>query len=170
MRPVGFGNLFIYLFLYFIHDIVYPYTTRGWKILDYSTCCRKYHSIYDLVVFPGNTSRIIENFQSSRCIIYWVIQNDCGQVWQLCTKIYVATVWGRVELTFPWQFIVAQFCKLSNQCVMELKKIKCTLMKCHTNVNSTPFTQLPHTFSYIVAILGHNHFESPNMTISFITL
>jgi hypothetical protein len=25
--------------------------------------------------------------------IYWVIQNDCGQVWQLCTKIYVATVW-----------------------------------------------------------------------------
>jgi hypothetical protein len=25
-------------------------------------------------------------------------------------------------------------------------------MKCHTNVNSTPPTQLPHTFSYIVAI------------------
>jgi hypothetical protein len=24
--------------------------------------------------------------------MYWVIQNDCGQVWQLCTKIYVATV------------------------------------------------------------------------------
>jgi hypothetical protein len=23
---------------------------------------------------------------------YWVIQNDCGQVWQLCTKIYVATM------------------------------------------------------------------------------
>jgi hypothetical protein len=23
---------------------------------------------------------------------YWVIENDCGQVWQLCTKIYVATV------------------------------------------------------------------------------
>jgi hypothetical protein len=58
------------LFIYFIHDIVYPYTTRGWKILDYSTCCRKHHSIYDLVMFPGNTSRIIENFQSSRCIIY----------------------------------------------------------------------------------------------------
>jgi hypothetical protein len=36
-------------------------------------------------------------------------------------------------------------------------------MKCHTNINSTPFTQLPHKFSYIVAILGHNHFESPNM-------
>jgi hypothetical protein len=37
-------------------------------------------------------------------------------------------------------------------------------MKCHTNVNSTPFTQLPHKFSYIVAILGHNHFESPNIS------
>jgi hypothetical protein len=24
--------------------------------------------------------------------IYWVIQNDCGQVWQLCTKMYVASV------------------------------------------------------------------------------
>jgi hypothetical protein len=47
-----------------------------------------------------------------------------------------------------------------------IEKIKCTVMKCHTNVNSTPFTQLPHKFSYIVAILGHNHFESPNMSIS----
>jgi hypothetical protein len=36
------------------------------------------------------------------------------------------------------------------------------LMKCHTNINSTPFTHLPHKFSYIVAMLGHNHFESPN--------
>jgi hypothetical protein len=76
MRPVGFGNLFIYFFIYFIHDIVYPYTTRGWKILDYSTCCRKHHSIYDLVMFPGNTSRIIENFQSSSCIIYDNIISD----------------------------------------------------------------------------------------------
>jgi hypothetical protein len=36
-------------------------------------------------------------------------------------------------------------------------------MKCHTNDNSTSSTQLPHKFSYIVDILGHNHFESPNM-------
>jgi hypothetical protein len=43
-----------------------------------------------------------------------------------------------------------------------IKRIKCTLMKCHTNVNSTPPTKLPHKFSYIVAILIHNHFESPN--------
>jgi hypothetical protein len=38
-------------------------------------------------------------------------------------------------------------------------------MKCHTDVNSTPTTQLPHTFSYIVAILIHNHFESLNTKI-----
>jgi hypothetical protein len=30
------------------------------------------------------------------------------------------------------------------------------------NVNSTLPRQLPHTFSYIVAILIHNYFESPN--------
>jgi metal-responsive CopG/Arc/MetJ family transcriptional regulator len=36
-------------------------------------------------------------------------------------------------------------------------------MKCHTNDNSTSSTQLPHKFSYIVAILGHSHFESPNI-------
>jgi hypothetical protein len=36
-------------------------------------------------------------------------------------------------------------------------------MKCHTNVNSTPPTQLPLKFSYIVAILIHNHLESPNI-------
>jgi hypothetical protein len=38
-------------------------------------------------------------------------------------------------------------------------------MKCHTNVNSTPPTQLPHTSSYIVAIPIRNHFESPNTNI-----
>jgi hypothetical protein len=35
-------------------------------------------------------------------------------------------------------------------------------MNCQGNVNSTLPTQLPRKFSYIVAILGHNHFESPN--------
>jgi hypothetical protein len=45
----------------------------------------------------------------------------------------------------------------------DIKKINCTLMKCHTSDNSTSSTQLPHKFSYIVAILGHNHFESPNI-------
>jgi hypothetical protein len=31
-----------------------------------------------------------------------------------------------------------------------------------------PTTQLPHKFSYVVAILIHNHFESPNITIIII--
>jgi hypothetical protein len=35
-------------------------------------------------------------------------------------------------------------------------------MDCQRNINSTLPTQLPHKFSYIVTILGHNHFESPN--------
>jgi hypothetical protein len=43
-----------------------------------------------------------------------------------------------------------------------IKKIKCTLMKCHTNVNTTPPTQLSHKFSYIVAIFIHIHFASLN--------
>jgi hypothetical protein len=36
-------------------------------------------------------------------------------------------------------------------------------MNCERNVNSILPTQLPHKFSYIVAILIHNHFESPIM-------
>jgi hypothetical protein len=35
-------------------------------------------------------------------------------------------------------------------------------MNCQRNVNSILPTQLPQKFSYIVAILIHNHFESPN--------
>jgi hypothetical protein len=38
----------------------------------------------------------IVNFLEFLCessfVTYWVIQNDCDQVWQLCTKMYVATV------------------------------------------------------------------------------
>jgi hypothetical protein len=36
-------------------------------------------------------------------------------------------------------------------------------MNCQRNVNSILPTQLPHKFAYIVAILIHNHFESPNI-------
>jgi hypothetical protein len=36
-------------------------------------------------------------------------------------------------------------------------------MNCQRNVNSTLPTHLPHKFLYIVAILGHNHFESPKL-------
>jgi hypothetical protein len=44
----------------------------------------------------------------------------------------------------------------------DIKKIKCTLMKCHTNDNSTPSTPLPQKLSHTAATPGHNHFESPN--------
>jgi hypothetical protein len=36
-------------------------------------------------------------------------------------------------------------------------------MNCQRNVNSILPTQLPHTFSYIVARFIHNYFESPNI-------
>jgi hypothetical protein len=74
----------------------------------------------------------------------------------------VATVWvGRVDisLTVHSRVILKTVKSMCN----DIKKIKCTLMKCHTNDNSTSSTQLPHKFSYIVAILGHNHFESHNI-------
>jgi hypothetical protein len=77
-------------------------------------------------------------------------------MWQLCgydrVDIYL-TVHSRAILK-----IVKSMCS-------SIKKIKCTLMKCHTNVNCTPPTQMPHQFSYIVAILIHNHFESFNKTV-----
>jgi hypothetical protein len=74
-------------------------------------------------------------------------------MWQLCG-------WGRVDisLTVDSRTIL----KIVESMCNDIKKIKCMLMKCHTNINSTPPTQLPHKFSYIVAILIHNHFESPN--------
>jgi hypothetical protein len=36
-------------------------------------------------------SKIIIVLQKSST--YWVIQNDCGWMWQLRTKMYVATLW-----------------------------------------------------------------------------
>jgi hypothetical protein len=39
----------------------------------------------------------------------------------------------------------------------------CATMNCQRNVNSILPTDLPHKFSYIVAILIHNHFKSPNI-------
>jgi hypothetical protein len=82
-------------------------------------------------------------------------------MWQLCG-------WGRVgrvdiSLTVDSRAIL----KIVESMCNDIKKIKCMLMKCHTNINSTPPTQLPHTFSYIVAILIHNHFESGYTMISF---
>jgi hypothetical protein len=38
-------------------------------------------------------------------------------------------------------------------------------MNCQRNLNSILPTQLPHTFSYIVATFIQNHFESPNINL-----
>jgi hypothetical protein len=38
-------------------------------------------------------------------------------------------------------------------------------MNCQRNVNSILPTQLPHKFSYILAIFIHNHFESSNIIL-----
>jgi hypothetical protein len=43
-----------------------------------------------------------------------------------------------------------------------IKKIKCTLMKYHTNINSTP-PRHPHSFYINFPTLIHNHFESLNI-------
>jgi hypothetical protein len=74
-------------------------------------------------------------------------------MWQLCG-------WGRVDIcvifhtrAFDFFYTIAHlFDKFQN----------CATMNYHRNVNSILPTQLPHIFSYIVAILLHNHFESPN--------
>jgi hypothetical protein len=88
-----------------------------------------------------------------------MIVAKCGNyvrkfMWQLCGS-------GRVDisLTVHSRAILKTVKSMCN----DIKKIKCTLVKCHTNDNSASSTQLPHKFSYIVAILGHNNFESPNI-------
>jgi hypothetical protein len=81
-------------------------------------------------------------------------------MWQLCRYDRVD-----ISLTVHSRTIL----KIASQRAIVLKKIKCTHMKCHTNVNSTPPTQLPHQFSYTVAILIHNHFETPNSLLSQIS-
>jgi hypothetical protein len=65
--------------------------------------------------------------------------------------------WDRVDisLTVDCRAIL----KIVKSMCNGIKKIKCTLMKCHTNVNSTPPTQLPHRCSYMVAIFMYSHLE-----------
>jgi hypothetical protein len=74
-------------------------------------------------------------------------------MWQLCG-------YGRVDISLT-VYSRAILKTVKSMC----NDIKKNQMKCHTNDNSTSSTQLPHKFSYIVAILGHNHFESPNTSI-----
>jgi hypothetical protein len=61
-----------------------PCNSRKWDVFSF------HNQFWFLAVYlVGLAQRI------PQLIYYWVIQNDCGQVWQLCTKIYVATVWMR---------------------------------------------------------------------------
>jgi hypothetical protein len=74
--------------------------------------------------------------------------------------------WGRVDIcitfhkrAFVFFYTIAHlFDKFQN----------CATMNCQRNVNCILPTQLPHKFSYIIAILIHNHFELPNITNIFI--
>jgi hypothetical protein len=53
----------------------------------------KQHTFYIYLTF--NIFSIVFHSCSKNLLYvctYWVIQNDCGQVWQLCMEIYVATV------------------------------------------------------------------------------
>jgi hypothetical protein len=53
------------------------------------------------------------------------------------------------NISVPWYIIYENF-------------QNCLSMNCQRNVNFILRTQLPHKFSYIVAILIRHHFESPN--------
>jgi hypothetical protein len=73
---------------------------------------------------------------------------------------------GRIELTVHSRAIL----KIVKSMCNDIKIIKCTLMKCHTNVNYTPPTQLPHKFSYIVVIFIHNHFGHFTLKVKTVML
>jgi hypothetical protein len=60
--------------------------------------CRRYtieETPTDVYKRSTPSQHLQEVLLSHQGLNYWVIQNDCDQVWQLCTKIYVATVWRR---------------------------------------------------------------------------
>jgi hypothetical protein len=59
-----------------------------------------------------------------------------------------------------WPSVAAMYENLCGSCVNGVELIRCDQLK-----NKSPFTQLPHKSSYIVATLGHNNLESPNTLI-----
>jgi hypothetical protein len=75
---------------------------------------------------------------------------------------------GGVELTFVSHFISVHLFFFYTIAHLFDKFQNCATMNCQRNVNCILPTQLPHKFSYIVAILIHNHFELPNITNIFI--
>jgi hypothetical protein len=71
-------------------------------------------------------------------------------MWQLCGR-------GRVDICMTFEKRAFDF-------FYTTLHIDSTIFKIarQRNVNSILPTQLPHKFSYIVAILIHNHFETPS--------
>jgi hypothetical protein len=65
-------------------------------------------------------------------------------MWQLCG-------WDRVDISLVSIVHSRAILKIvKSMCNGRYKKkIKCAHMKCHTNVNSTPPTQLPHTYIFV---------------------
>jgi hypothetical protein len=74
-------------------------------------------------------------------------------MWQRCG-------WGRVVICMTFHKRAFNFFDIITHWFDSFQN--CATMNCQRNINSTLPTQFPHGFSYIVAILGHNHFESPN--------
>jgi hypothetical protein len=79
------------------------YNSRMENSRLYSTCYLKHHSIYDLMVFSSNTSRIIENFQSSSCIIYENLRN-CSANYVLCFSNQISTLSLQMYCGLHFQF------------------------------------------------------------------
>jgi hypothetical protein len=79
-------------------------------------------------------------------------------MWQLCE-------WGRVDICMTFHKRAFDFFNSITHWFDNLQN--CATMNCQGNVNSTLSTHLPRKFSYIVVIIRHNHFESPNMLLNF---
>jgi hypothetical protein len=65
---------------------MYHYIIRYYKQII------KHDVLIKSLVSSAATKPCIQN-AAHNMYTHWVIQNYCGQVWQLCTKIYMATVW-----------------------------------------------------------------------------
>jgi hypothetical protein len=80
-------------------------------------------------------------------------------IWQLCG-------WGIVDICMTFHMRAFNFFYTIAHSLDNFQN--CATMNCQRNVNSILPTELPHKFSYIVAILIHNNFESPNIFLHFL--
>jgi hypothetical protein len=78
--------------------------------------------------------------------------------------------YGNYVRKFMWQLFDSSLSRNFEKCQVNVQWYKKNQMhaykmsyECQLHIPQTPPIQLPHKFSYIVAILIHNHFESPNI-------